>query len=751
MTSEKTSDLVGQGAAGTGPEKSSTPAGQKGAVDLDASSLYVNRELSWLEFNRRVLEEAQDSLTPTLEKLKFASIFSSNLDEYFMVRVGGLLRILDADVNGIDASGRTIRRQLDEIAEKVQALVAEQYRCIMEEVLPRLKKVKVFIHRIDDLDKQERKRLEEYFELQVFPILTPLAVDAGHPFPFLANLRLNLMAVFKEASGIKVPQAYAFVEVPSILPRLVPVNGDMEGYHFILLEDLIREQIQRLFPGMEIKNIIAFRVTRNHDYDLHEDEVMDLLKSVEAEIRDRSNKIAVRLEIEPGAPKKVVQLLARQLGVEERFIYEIHGPINIRDFLPLVELPIDGSHRDPPFNPRIPQRFAADKDIFTIIREGDVLLHHPYDSFAVVMDFLNTAADDPDVLAIKQTLYRIGKDSPVVGALRRAAENGKQVTAVVELKARFDEEHNIDLSRQMEESGINAVFGFVRWKTHCKATLVVRREGKRLRRYVHVSSGNYNTATAKLYTDISLLTCHSDFGNDVSALFNVLTGFNSWTGGGLPTAETVVSMFRKFMISPVMAQEKILRLIDREIQKSTTKLPGRIIAKMNALVDTKIIRKLYEASCAGVRIDLLVRGICCLRPGVPGLSENIRVLSILDRFLEHSRVYYFHNGGNPEIYSGSADWMPRNFKRRAEILYPIEDTELKTRIIDEILVTYLNDNVKARLMKPDGSYVRVTPKEGAKLVRSQSALIAIARKGGLKSPPYEELVKKIGKKKGLKR
>jgi polyphosphate kinase len=751
MTSEKTSDLVGQGAAGMGPEKSSTPAGQKGAVDLDASSLYVNRELSWLEFNRRVLEEAQDSLTPTLEKLKFASIFSSNLDEYFMVRVGGLLRILDADVNGIDASGRTVRRQLDEIAEKAKALVAEQYRCIMEEVLPRLKKVKVFIHRIDDLDKQERKRLEEYFELQVFPILTPLAVDAGHPFPFLANLRLNLMAVFKEASGIKVPQAYAFVEVPSILPRLVPVNGDMEGYHFILLEDLIREHIQRLFPGMEIKDIIAFRVTRNHDYDLHEDEVMDLLKSVEAEIRDRSNKIAVRLEIEPGAPKKVVQLLARQLGVEERFIYEIHGPINIRDFLPLVELPIDGSHRDPPFNPRIPQRFAADKDIFTIIREGDVLLHHPYDSFAVVMDFLNTAADDPDVLAIKQTLYRIGKDSPVVGALRRAAENGKQVTAVVELKARFDEEHNIDLSRQMEESGINAVFGFVRWKTHCKATLVVRREGKRLRRYVHVSSGNYNTATAKLYTDISLLTCHSDFGNDVSALFNVLTGFNSWTGGNLPTAETVVSMFRKFMISPVMTQEKILRLIDREIQKSTTKLPGRIIAKMNALVDTKIIRKLYEASCAGVRIDLLVRGICCLRPGVPGLSENIRVLSILDRFLEHSRVYYFHNGGNPEIYSGSADWMPRNFKRRAEILYPIEDTELKTRIIDEILVTYLNDNVKARLMKPDGSYVRVTPKEGAKLVRSQSALIAIARKGGLKSPPYEELVKKIGKKKGLKR
>jgi polyphosphate kinase len=733
------------------PEKKSAPVVQRSAIDLDDPSLYVNRELSWLEFNRRVLEEAQGPHTPSLEKLKFASIFSSNLDEYFMVRVGGLSRILNADVDSIDASGRTVRQQLDEIAEKVRALVTEQYGCIMKDVLPRLTKARMFIHRIDELDKKERKRLEEHFEAQVFPVLTPLAVDAGHPFPFLANLRLNLMVVFKEASGIKVPQAYAFVEVPSILPRLVPANAETEGHHFILLEDLICEHIQRLFPGMEIRNTIAFRVTRNHDYDLHEDEVMDLLKSVEAEIRDRSDKIAVRLEVEPDAPKKVIQLLARQLGIEERFIYEINGPINIRDFLSLYELPVDTSHKDPPFNPRIPQRLAADKDIFTIIREGDVLLHHPYDSFAVVMDFLNTAADDPDVLAIKQTLYRIGKDSPVVGALRRASENGKQVTAVVELKARFDEESNIDLSRQMEESGINAVFGFVRWKIHCKATLIVRREGKRLRRYVHVSTGNYNTVTAKIYTDIGLLTCNPDFGDDVSALFNVLTGFNSWIGGDLPTTKTVASMFHKFMISPVTAHERLISLIDREIQKSTPKKRGRIIAKMNALVDTKIIRKLYEASRAGVRIDLIVRGICCLRPGVPEISENIRVLSILDRFLEHSRIFYFHNGGNPEIYSGSADWMPRNFRKRAEILYPIEDTELKARIIDEILMTYLGDNVKARLMQPDGSYVRVTPKGGAKPVRSQSALIAIAREGGVKSPPYEELVKKIGKKKGLKR
>ncbi len=732
-------------------EKSANGVAKKPDINLTDPSLYVNRELSWLEFNRRVIEEAQDPLTPPLEKLKFASIFSSNLDEYFMVRVGGLFRILEVDLDHIDASGRTPRQELDEIAEKVRELVAVQYACIIDEVLPRLEKAGIFIHRIDKLDKKEIKRLDDYFEEQVSPILTPLAVDAGHPFPFLGNLRLNLMVVFKEASGIKVPQAYAFVEAPSILPRLIPVNTEKGRYHFILLEDLIRRHVCWLFPGMEIKNIVAFRVTRIHDYDLHEEEVMDLVKSVEAELKDRSNQNAVRLEIEPGAPKRIVNLLLQKLRVEERFAYEIKGPINICDFLALYDLSVDASHKDPPFNPRMPQQFASDKDIFTIIREGDVLLHHPYDSFAAVMDFLNTAADDPDVLAIKQTLYRIGKDSPVVAALCRAAENGKQVTAVVELKARFDEEHNIDWARQMEESGVNVVFGFVRWKTHCKATLVVRREGKQLRRYVHVSSGNYNTVTAKIYTDIGLFTCDPDFGNDVSSLFNVLTGFNSWTGGDMFTPETVAAMFRKFMISPVTTQETIHRLIDREIEKSNPKAPGRIIAKMNALVDARTVRKLYEASRAGVRIDLLVRGICCLRPGIPGVSENIRVTSILDRFLEHSRLYYFHNGGDPEIYSGSADWMPRNFKKRAEILYPIKNTALKARIMDEILMTYLKDNVKARLMQADGSYVRVKPKDGEKPIRSQSELIAIARKGGLKSPPYEELVRKIGKKKGLKR
>jgi len=724
---------------------------QKAEINLNNPALYINRELSWLDFNERVLEEAQDQLTPVLEKLKFASIFSSNLDEYFMVRIGGLFRILEASLDHIDASGRTPRRELDEIAEKARLLVKEQYRCFNEEVLPKLEKAGIFIHCIDKLDKKDIKRLDDYFEEQVFPILTPRAVDGGHPFPFLGNLRLNLMVVFKEASRIKVPQAYAFVEVPSILPRLIPVSQDKGRYRFILLEDLIRRHIQQLFPGMEIKNVIAFRVTRCHDYDLQEDEVMDMVASVETELKDRSKQIAVRLEIEPDAPRKIINLLSQILGVEDRFVYEIKGPINICDFLALYELPTDPIHKDIPFNPRIPRQFAADKDIFTIIREGDILLHHPYDSFAVVMDLLNTAAEDQDVLAIKQTLYRTGKDSPVIAALRRAAESGKQVTAVVELKARFDEEHNIDWAQQMEDSGVNTVYGFVRLKTHCKATLIVRREGKQLRRYVHVSTGNYNTVTARIYTDIGLMTCDPDFGNDVSALFNVLTGFNSWTGGNMLTTETVSSMFRKFMISPVTTQETIHRLIDREIKKSTPKSPGRIIGKMNALVDSATIRKLYEASRAGVRIDLIVRGMCCLRAGVPEVSENIRVVSILDRFLEHSRVYYFHNGGDPEIYSGSADWMPRNFKKRVEILYPIKNVELKTRIMDEILMTYLKDNIKARIMQADGSYVRIKPKGNEKHIRSQNELIEIARRGGVKSPPYEELVRKIGKKKKMRK
>ncbi|MBN2381365.1 polyphosphate kinase 1 [bacterium] len=725
----------------------------KDKIGLEESSLQLDRELAWLEFNRRVLGEAQDKNNPVLERLKFASIFSSNLDEFFMVRVGGLYRFLELDLEDLDTFQKISQDKLDAIAQKAGILVSELCTCFVNELIPLLEKAGITLLRLEQLEKDKKtsKQLEDYFEEYVFPVLTPLAVDPAHPFPYLGNLRLNLLVVFEQVPGKRTPQEYAFVEVPSILNRLVPIKSESGGYRYILLEDLIRKHVHRLFPGMKIKNTIALRVTRNQDYDLYENEVMDLLESVEAVIKDRSNKIALRLEIDPGAPKKIIKMILKHLGIEERFVYEIHGPINVCDFQALLELPCAPQFRDVPFNPRLPRRFIAEKDIFTIIREGDVLLHHPYDSFAVVMDFLDTAADDPNVLAIKQTLYRTGKDSPVVAALRRAADNGKQVTAVVELKARFDEKDNIDWARQMQEAGVNSVFGFIQWKTHCKATLIVRREGKQLRRYVHVSTGNYNTITAKIYTDIGILTCDPDFGHDVSALFNVLTGYNSWSSGDILNSETVTSMFRLFTISPVNTQETMLCLIDREIEKSKPGKPGHIIAKMNALVDPKTIRKLYQASQAGVRIELIVRGICCLRPGLPGISENIRVVSIVDRFLEHSRLFYFQNGGETEIYSGSADWMPRNFNRRIEILYPIRNSEIKQRILSEILGIYLADNVKAHLMQPDGSYIRIVAKEDALAVRSQSELIAIARKGGIKSPPYEEIITKSGRKKRRKR
>ncbi|MBN1614310.1 MAG: polyphosphate kinase 1 [Deltaproteobacteria bacterium] len=721
--------------------------------NLKDPSLLLNRELSWLEFNRRVLEEAEDPETPALEKLKFISIFSSNLDEFFQTRVGALARLVQAGVIDPDQSGMLPRQQINANAERARLYVAQQYECWQETVLPSLKKAGIEIHSVDSLDKKEIQKLNTHFENQIFPILTPLAVDAGHPFPFLGNLRLNLMVMFKESPTDTDAQPYAFVEAPSVLQRLIRVMEDKgkKEHHFVLLEDLIRSSIGSLFPGMKITNCVPFRVTRNQDYDLHEDAVLDLLKSVEAELKDRSNQIAVRLEVKEGIPKKMLQILCKHLEMDETNVYYIPGPLNLCGLLPLYDLPVAQIHRDEPFNPRIPKRLAKQTDIFSIIREGDILIHHPYDSFAVVVDFINSAAEDPDVMAIKQTLYRIDRESPIVEALCRAAENGKQVTAVVEIKARFDEATNIDFVHQMVQAGINPVYGFVEWKTHCKATLVVRREGKQLRRYVHLSTGNYNSVTAQIYTDIGLMTADPVIGSDVSSLFNVITGFNSWTGGDMLKPENIESRFKKIILAPVNIQDRIIALIEREIKKSSPKKPGRIIAKMNALIDERTIRTLYRASQAGVRIDLIVRGICCLRPGVPGVSDNIRVRSILDRFLEHSRIYYFHNGGEPEIYSGSADWMPRNFKKRAEILYPIQDETLKTRVIDEILMTYLTDNVKARVMQPDGRYQRVKRNPEDKPVRSQSALIAIARKGGVKSPPYSQLVRQIGKKKGKKK
>jgi len=749
-------------------QMSANAVGEK-EVSIKDPSLLLNRDLSWLEFNRRVLEEAEDPATPALEKLKFISIFSSNLDEFFQIRVGALARLIQAGVIDPDPAGMLPQQIMAAIAQKARNYVAQQYNCLQQLVLPGLAQAGIQIRPVASLDKKEITKLNRYFETQILPILTPLAVDAGHPFPFLGNLRLNLMVMFKEPETIfdsqtylfdmdsakdNYIQPYAFIEVPSLLPRLIPVDErkDRNERHFVLLEDLISLKIGGLFPGMDITACFPFRVTRNQDYDLHEDSVLDLLKSVEAELKDRSNKIAVRLEVKKGFNQKMLRALCHGLEMEETNIYPIPGPLNICGLLPLYDLPVANIYRDDPFNPRIPRRLAGKEDIFSVIRGGDMLLHHPYDSFGVVVDFINSAAEDPNVLAIKQTLYRIDRHSPIVEALCRAAEHGKQVTAVIEIKARFDEAKNIDLAQRMEKSGINPIYGFVNWKIHCKAALVVRREGEKLRRYVHLSTGNYNTQTAQLYTDIGLLTADPAIGNDVASLFNVITGFNSWTGRDMLKPENIENRFKKLFFSPVNMQDRIISLIDREIRQSSAKTPGRIIAKMNALLDEPVIRALYRASQAGVRIDLIVRGICCLRPGIPGISENIHVISILDRFLEHSRIYYFHNGGNPDIYSGSADWMPRNFKKRAEILYPVNDKKLKSRIVNEILMTYLNDNIKSRLMQPDGSYRRSPLDNGGKApVRSQNALIAIARKGGLKSPPYSELVKQIGHRKGSKK
>ncbi|HPQ39794.1 MAG TPA: polyphosphate kinase 1 [bacterium] len=708
------------------------------------AALYINRELSWLEFNGRVLEEAMDPVTPELEKMKFISIFSSNLDEFYMVRVGSLSRAKEMDVDEMDPSGMNVQQQLDGIAESTHPKVAAQYECLNRIVVPGLKKAGIHFHTIDSLPESEKIRLRDFFLDQVFPILTPLAVDAGHPFPYLGNMKQNLMVLFSDDQPGTIHKALAFVEVPSILERLTPVMEDQPGYHFVYLEDIIAENLDVIFPGMAVEEAIPIRVTRNLDYDLHENEVLDLLTSLEAELKDRSNQIAVRMEIRKGAPPDLIQLLCRHLNLDPAHVYEVDGPLNTTCFMSLMGLKIDTEFRDPPFNPRIPQRLDTDKDIFNVIADGDILLHHPYDSFAVVVDFINRAATDPNVLAIKQTLYRTGSNSPIVSALIRAAENGKQVTAVLELKARFDEESNIGWAHRMADAGINVVFGFVKWKVHCKATLVVRREKSGLKKYVHLSTGNYNSSTAKLYTDLGLLTADPEFGHDVSALFNVITGFNSWIGGRTFSQDTVLNMFRQISISPVNTMDAMTERIKREIDKTTPERPGLIIAKMNALVEPRMIRWLYRASAAGVRIQLIVRGICCLRPGIPGISDTIQVTSILDRFLEHTRIYYFHNGGDPEIFSGSADWMPRNFRRRVEALYPIREKRLKTRIIDEILMTYLNDNIKARVMKPDGTYERIVRPKGQRKVRSQSKLIAIARKGGVKSPPYEDLVKALG-------
>ncbi len=692
--------------------KDNAPADPKSSESRPGN--FFNRELSWLEFNARVLEEACDKSVALAERIKFQGIVDNNLDEFFMVRVAGLKQLHAGGVEDASADGMPPAEQLLRIGARTHAMVQLLYQNWRDHLAPALSsKAGISLLRPSELSHEQRATLERRFARDLWPVLTPLAVDQGHPFPALRNRSLNLaILLHKERQRVaRRHTIFAVVQVPSVLDRLVEVPTGKNGQAaFILLDDLIAMHVGGLFPGFRVVGCSPFRVTRDFDLAIDEDEADDLLETIQRELRKRERGQAVRLEIADDSPAEVESFLRDALRLEPADVYRIRGPLRLNDLTPLAAHPQLRELQAEPFAPqRSPQ--IREGEIFRTLAERDVLLHHPYESFDHVVDFVSEAADDPDVLAIKQTLYRTGADSPIVRALIRAAENGKQVTAVVELKARFDEGRNILWARVLEESGVHVVYGLVGFKTHCKISLVVRREQGSIRRYVHLSTGNYNPATARIYGDISYMTARGDFADDAGALFNLITGYSappSW---------------QRFAVAPLGLKERILELIARE---ATFGSKGRIIAKMNSLVDPDVIRALYAASGAGVRIDLLVRGICCLQPGVAGQSKTIRVTSVVDRFLEHARIFYFEAGGLREVYLSSADWMPRNFVRRAEVMFPIDDETLRGRIVNEILDTQLADNVKARRLRPDGTYQRVTPDKGAPLVRSQEHFAKLA-------------------------
>lgn len=702
--------------------KAMTGEEQASAVvpDLRDPKLYINRELSMLEFNYRVLEEALDPDNPLLERVKFLAIFANNLDEFFMIRVSGLREQVAAGVTETPPDGLTPAQQLAAIRKRLIPMLETQYRCLREDILPRLQEHHTEILPYHSLPDDRKEALHLFFESEVFPVLTPLAVDPGRPFPHISNLSLNLAILLEDRVQ---QQHFARLKVPQTLPRLVPVHevmsryqGKRSGKHvqFVFLEELIAANLETLFPGMHILEAHPFRVTRNADVEIEEDEASDLLETIEAGVRQRRFGRVVRLEVQEDMPAYLLDLLKAHLNIERSEIYQLPSPLGMSQLFELAALDVPAL-KDPPFVPAIPEVLSRNEDIFSAIRQQDILLHHPYDSFLPVIQFFRQAAHDPQVLAIKTTLYRVGSNSPIVHALLEAQENGKQVAVLVELKARFDEENNIVWARKLEAQGVHVVYGLLGLKTHCKVALVVRREEDGLRRYVHLSTGNYNATTARVYTDLGLLTCRPDLGSDASELFNRLTGY-------APEAK-----YHKLMVAPEYLREQFDQLLCREIAHAQAGREARLILKMNALVDARLIRRLYEASMAGVRIDLLVRGICCLRPGLKGISENIRVTSVVGRFLEHTRIYYFANGGQPEIYMGSADLMPRNLDRRVETVFPVEDAALKARLFDEILRISMMDNVKARELQPDGTYKRLQPAKGEPAIDSQAWFLERAR------------------------
>lgn len=678
-----------------------------GKLDLTKPEYFYNRELSWLKFNLRVLKEAMGKETPLLERLKFIAISASNLDEFFMVRVAGLWSNFDSGVEKRDASGMSVHEQLVAISQAAHEQVRTQTKSLIA-LMAEMDAVKLHFRRVKDLSELGKDWLEEYYREVVFPVLTPMAVDASRPFPFLANKTLNLAVELIKADG---EHSMGLIQVPSVLDRIVEVEPEGKRT-FVFLEDIIASHCHDLFKGCHILDMVSFRVTRDSDLDLEEDDSVDLMKEVEESLRKRKRGAAVRLEIFKTNNNRIKKFLEENLDVTEMEVYEINGPLDPTCFFKFIGMKGMWPWLYEPFVPQRPLELPDDSDLFAAIRENDILLHHPYESFDPVVKLVSDAADDPQVLAIKQTLYRVSGNSPIVAALARAAENGKQVTVLVELKARFDEENNILWARRLEKAGCHVIYGLVGLKTHAKIILIVRKEDNGIRRYLHLGTGNYNDSTAKLYTDLGLMTANDEFGSDASAFFNLLSGYSE------------PPVWNKLVMAPLGLREKIYALIDNEIAMVRAGREGHIIAKMNSLIDQPVIQKLYEASAAGVHIDLIVRGICGLRTGIEGISDNITVRSIVGRQLEHSRIFWFANGGEEQLYLSSADWMPRNLNDRVELFFPVE-TEEHIHRIKALLDLYLRDNVGAHMMQSNGTYRRVRNK--LETVSAQSTLYEMAQ------------------------
>ena len=676
---------------------------------------YENRELSWLKFDARVLNEAKDKSIPLLERLKFVSITSSNLDEFFMVRVASLKDMVHADYRKRDIAGMTASEQLDRINTATRKLVESQYNTYNRSLVPLMAANGIhIIEKYEELTAEQAAYVDRYFEEDVYPVLTPMAVDASRPFPLIRNKTLNIAALLSSKKDEKHKDAveFATVQVPGVLPRLVPIPadtsenfGEVEGRTFILLEQIIEKNIDKLFLNYHVLCAHPYRVMRNADLPIDEDEAADLLKEIQKQLKKRQWGEVIRLEVEASVDKKLLRFLKDELKVAEEDIFQISGPIDLTFLMKMYGLSGCDSLRYEPYKPQRVPEIEPGEDIFEAIRVGDILLHHPYETFDPVVDFIRQAASDPDVLAIKQTLYRVSGNSPIIASLAQAAENGKQVSVLVELKARFDEENNIVWAKKLEQAGCHVIYGLVGLKTHSKIALVVRREEDGIRRYVHLGTGNYNDSTAKLYTDCGIFTCNEAIGEDATAVFNMLSGYSeplSWN---------------ELVLAPIWLRTRFMRLIARETKHAREGKPAKIVAKMNSLCDEGIIAALYEASAAGVEIELIVRGICCLKVGIPGISENIHVRSIVGNFLEHSRIFFFLNDGEEELYMGSADWMPRNLDRRVEILFPVLDDTVKEKV-KHILDVELADNTKAHVLKPDGEYEKID-RRGKVLVNSQ--------------------------------